>query len=187
MYLALIFPILFVSCNIGLAQENKVKVGIWCLRNGIDRIIFKIENQGTVPIYIPEDFWIQYLEGQDTLYFESISKKKYGEKSSYYYNQFGETYISREVISGLKPDSIINESVSYETNQFVAPKLIELKPNKYIIKKQRLIFPLSLEKAVFTLYNSNFSLKDYTKSDFIEFEKKSSFLFFSKIYEVLNP
>lgn len=186
-YILLIILILFESCRTGLSQENKIKVKIWCLRKNVNEIIYKIENKGDVSIYLPDNFWIQYFDNHDTLYFESIYKKKYGNRSFYFYNQFGDTYITGEAIDGLKADSLKNESIDYFDHQFKAPKLIELKPNKYVIKVDKHKKPLNFGKAIFRLYNSDFSLKNYTYSDFIEFEKEKSFLISTRIYEVISP
>ncbi|MGN6395782.1 MAG: hypothetical protein ACTHMI_09470 [Mucilaginibacter sp.] len=138
-------------------EKNWLK--IYCIRTEKDGIIFRIENHNNTSYYIPENYWAQTLSASDTLYNESVFKKRYSEITRYYYHQFGRTIISQEVIDGLVPDSSEVKSSVFHYNQFVPPKLIEIKPHAFIIKKEPLKSPLNVQYVSFRIYKESYSPK----------------------------
>jgi len=183
----LIVLISTLSCNKGISQKKNNKIKIWCIRKDKNEILLKIENHDIVSYYIPTEFFIQYKYGHDSLYFDAVSNKKLEGDSFYYYSQFGGSIITGQSIKGLIADSIINKNESIMFNQFIAPSLIEIKPNTYLTKLEKIKLPFNLKNAVVRIYTDSFTLKKYSYDDFTEFERGNSFLITAPIYEVVNP
>jgi hypothetical protein len=166
--------------------QDKSKINVWCLRKDKNKLLIKIENKGIVPIYVPVDFVVDYSYAKHTIYLKSLNNEAF-EKSSYYYSrQFGNKIITDEPIRGLIADSIKKTEESLLYNQFRAPRLIKIEPHSHLIRFETAILPFDIRKAVFTIYTSDFTKKDYFESDFLKFEKTNAFFVSTNIYEVVQ-
>lgn len=187
MNILLLIITLFSSCKEKpKALTNKTiseTISVYCFRQGINDITYRIENHSPTSIYVPINYSIQFYGVADTLYFESIYKKQYSERTYYYYNQNGKTYKVSGKIPGLKEDSVRKETSTVSYNQFIAPQFLEIKPGAFLINSQRLNIPLGVNKAVFIVYKTKYKGQN-SYEEYIKYEKVESRNITANIYDV---
>ena len=178
---------LMVSCqNKSEIESQRPDIKIYTVQYADAAVLSRIENIGEKSYFIPDEYYEFFLPSNDTVFNESIAKKEYLKEDKYYYDDFGEnTVVMQEPIPGLKADSIKTEEHIIMYNTFSMPKLIELKPHSFLIRKQ----PNSAKCRnfiQFRFYRKKIDEKiinEPSYDSFINFEKLNSIVISTKIYQ----
>ena len=168
--------LLFCSCFKG---KESPKVIFNCIGFSDTTLYVKVKNNSESDIYIPSQYFGNYIAGNDSLYLDGYINPEYDTTWYYKYNDVlpFPIYLNHE-IKEQRPDSVFSLIDVVHYNQFRIQPFINVKKDSIYLAKVNFNIPCNSQVAKVVYYKKDF-LKDesskngdYLFEDFEVFESK---------------
>lgn len=178
----LVIALFIFSCGKNTGKDLSSPVVLFAFFQLDDTTCYlKITNQTKKDIYLPEKYWANYTDNDDTIHLESFANPLYN--TTYYY-RYDHTlpfiFYTSKVFDDTKPDSIVKKTEPLYFNQFrVRPfKLLSADSTTYMTLNFLIPRLTPIVKIVY--YEKSFFMDDlgkkvnYDINDFMSFESKNA-------------